>query len=42
MPDQVKDALVDCFADKYEFDKDTAKSFLETLEEQGRLQQETW
>jgi sulfite reductase alpha subunit-like flavoprotein len=42
MPDQVKDALVDCFIEKYELEKDDAISLIETLEQQGRLQQETW
>merc|ERR1719447_1141597 len=40
MPDQVKEALVECFMERGGFDSDMAKTFLNTLEDQGRLQQE--
>lgn len=45
MPDQVKEALIDAFekhGQQYGMDRDSGKQLLDVLEEQGRLQQETW
>ena len=45
MPDQVKEALIDAFekhGQQYGMDRESGKQLLEVLEEQGRLQQETW
>ena len=45
MPDQVKEALIDAFekhGQQYGMDRESRKQLLEVLEEQGRLQQETW
>ena len=42
MPEQVKEAIVECFMERGGFDRDMATTFLNTLEDQGRLQQETW
>ena len=42
MPDMVKDAIKEVFVSEGGFDKEQAEQFLNLLEEQGRLQQETW